>query len=640
MKIQQFTGGLSTRMRPQFLQTNEGAEYNNINSYKGSLVPVKDKVAQPDVLEQYLHYYIAKAEWVSKSVLTDYVEFNKKLYFTDRTTAPQVYDGTNTYQIGVDTPSQLTAFTINEHPEPVKEVTVKPDTDLTGLPVQDTFYLLVNSDSNKYSIVKEVQVDSNSRVLASDSTSFLNPFSTAFIDPYNFIANADPGTAEWQIKIKNPVGITIGGDGVKVYRLYQGVYRLVGTLATSTSTLTDSVHDISANETLDRARLGIVSGTIQYALTYYNSISGIESAPSLVSDELDMTKGGTVSLTSLPVSADPQVDKKRLYRIGGNLTSLTRMTEFSNATASYTDALGDLQAEGSLAVTSGNGTALTGLSFLTEAYAILFGAVGNKLVFTDIGEPWNWPALNFLTYEADITGLAITANGLLVFTEFRTHLVTGTGPSSFATQLLSGDQGCIAFESVVNLSNAALWVSTDGMCTSDGSQVIVVSKDKLDKLALTPTASAVYDEVYYVVSGDTTYAFDFGLGKVFKTFSLGISTLHVAKDRLYGWEAGVLYELFASEASTTMEYLSPRFIEGRATELKTYKKVYIYSKGDIILNIFIDDVLVATGSFSEENSHTIQVPQDKQRGFFIQFSIEGTGEVFELEYVTGGRNNG
>ena len=183
-------------------------------------------------------------------------------------------------------------------------------------------------------------------------------------------------------------------------------------------------------------------------------------------------------------------------------------------------------------------------------------------------------------------------------------------------------------------------MSTDGICTSDGSQVVVVSKDKLDKLALTPTASAVYDEVYYVVSGNTTYAFDFGLGKVFKTFSLGVSNLHVAKDRLYGWEADVLYELFASPDNETMKYLSPRFIEGRATELKTYKKVYIYSKGDIILNIFIDDVLVATGSFSEENSHTIQVPQDKQRGFFIQFSIEGAGEVFEIEYVTGNRNNG
>ena len=41
MKLQDFTGGLATRLRPQYIQLNEGVEYNNINSRVGSLVPVK-----------------------------------------------------------------------------------------------------------------------------------------------------------------------------------------------------------------------------------------------------------------------------------------------------------------------------------------------------------------------------------------------------------------------------------------------------------------------------------------------------------------------------------------------------------------------------------------------------------------------
>ena len=640
MKLQQFTGGLSTRLRPQFLQVTEGVEYTNIDSYKGSLVPVKAKVAQADIVQRYLHYYIARSEWVSKSALTDFVEFNDKLYYTDRISTPQVYDGTDTFQIGIDAPAKLASFAKVEHPIPVKEITVEPDTTVTGLPVQDTFYALVNSNSNLYSLVKEVKVDAQARVNPADLTAFNNPDYLAFANPYSFAAYADSGTAEWQITIKNPVGITVGNNGVKVYRLYEGTYRLVGSLATTASSLTDSVHDISANETLDEARLGVLKGTLQYAMTYYNSTSGIESAPSLASLELDMTKGGTVTLTDLYISSDPQVDKKRLYRIGGNLTSFTRVTELANATTSYVDSLGDVQVEGSLVTTAGGNAAKSGLAFLTEAYAMLFGAIGNKLVFTEIGEPWNWPALNFLTYEANITGIAITANGLLVFTEFRTHLVTGTGPTAFATQLLSGDQGCVSFESVVNISNAAIWASTDGLCTSDGSRVVVVSRDKLDKLALSPLSSAVYDEVYYLVDADRILAFDFGLGKIFKVFSLDVVSIHVANDLLYGWFDDTLYELFASSDNETMQYLSPRFIEGRATELKTYKKVYIYSKGDIIIDVYIDDALVATATYSDEDSHVLQVPQEKQRGFFLQIGVHGTGEVYELEYLVGDRQNG
>ena len=40
MKIQQFAGGLSTRLRPQYIQVNEGAQYSNIDNSVGTLAPV------------------------------------------------------------------------------------------------------------------------------------------------------------------------------------------------------------------------------------------------------------------------------------------------------------------------------------------------------------------------------------------------------------------------------------------------------------------------------------------------------------------------------------------------------------------------------------------------------------------------
>ena len=488
-------------MRPQFLQTNEGAEYTNIDSLAGSLVPVKAKTRTTEVLDAFHAYYRAKDIWVSQAEPTDFLEYNKKLYYTNRKSKQVVFDGDATFNISIVAPTKLVDLVVAPTP--------------TGL-----------------------------------------------------------------------------------------------------------------------------AGVIQYAMTFVNQASGVESTPSPISTELDLTGGGSVTFTNLPTSTDPQVTRKRLYRLGNNLTTLTRVAELAFNTASYTDSLDDLSIEGSVLTTASNGVVPSTIAYFTEMRAMLYGAVANKLMFTNIGEPWNWPASNYLLFDDDITGIASTANGLLVHTEFRTHLVTGTGPSTLATQLLSGDQGCVAFESIASIGQVAMWASTAGVCLSNGSEVIVVSKDKLGPLNLTPLSAVAYDEVYYLSNSDgTILAFDFSLGKIFKTFSINVSMLAVAKGKLYGWKANTQYELFSATTTEQFTYLSPRFIEGRATELKTYKKVYIYSKGVIIIDIIIDDEVVATGSFDGEDSHMIQVPQDKQRGFFVQFRVQGTGEVYEIEYVVGDRVN-
>ena len=58
------------------------------------------------------------------------------------------------------------------------------------------------------------------------------------------------------------------------------------------------------------------------------------------------------------------------------------------------------------------------------------------------------------------------------------------------------------------------------------------------------------------------------------------------------------------------------------------------------LKVYIDDVLLATGNYETADAHTIQVPQDKQRGCYIHFEVSGTGEVYEIEYEAGGSKNG
>ena len=202
----------------------------------------------------------------------------------------------------------------------------------------------------------------------------------------------------------------------------------------------------------------------------------------------------------------------------------------------YEDTLSDTEVEGTLASTLDDAPAPAGLAFLVEAYAMLFAAIGPYLRFTPIGQPNNWPNDYFLTYENDITGIAPVANGILVFTKTKTHLVTGTGPTRLRTQLLEADQGCVGFESVQVVSGEAIWLSGTGLCSSSGGKVRVISKDKLGNIDTIPTGSAVLNEVYYVSNGaGFVLAYDFGLGNIYKTFDFAATTLTVANNVLYGW---------------------------------------------------------------------------------------------------------
>jgi hypothetical protein len=632
MKIQQFQGGLATRQQPQFLNVNEGAVYTNIDNSLGTLTPVKQSLPTDIALAKYQTWFHAEQEWVDSTVPRDYLEYKQRLYWSDRTTRPQLHTGTSQVNLGISVPPKVVG-TANLTPDSIVDITAASVAG-AGLPAEELKYILVNSGTTTQSNAIAVTVPATATQPAKLTGS--NIFDAIKLVTVHALANLNRN-----VEFSKPVGIVIGSGGVDVYRLYEGEYYLVGNLATDASVLTDSVLDISANAILDNTLFGELQGVYQYQLTYYNSALGLESGPSPISVEYDLSEGGRMGFTTLPVSSDPQVDKKRLYRLGGNLTTMTLVVELDNATTTYTDELRDTELPGDLLQTAIALPAPTGLAFLTEAYAMLFGALDDRLRFTPIGEPDQWPELYFLQFDAPITGLAAVTGGILVFTYFKTFLVTGTGPTSLSQQLLTSDQGCIAFESVQVIAGTALWASTDGICASSGNETKVISKDKLGKLSLDPVDSIVYDEAYYLLEANgSMLVFDFAYGGIYKRLSLGNESLVIANDVLYGWRAGKLEVISGSLDNASLTYKSPRFIEGSVTDHKTYKNVRFFHKGDIIVKIWIDDRLVATGNLTGTDTTIIKIPQEQQRGFYIQFELTGTGEVYEYEYDVGHRQHG
>lgn len=637
MKLQQFDGGVASRLAPQLLNVNQGVIYENVDNSTGVLTPVKDKLLADIQVERYNKYFVAGDEWLSSAVETDYLEFQRKMYLTDRINRPQKYsDGEYNY-LGIIRPEIVPSLANLNIAKPLEDITVLNKTDAGDLPASDFDYLLVNVNNDVYSTPFRFTVYA-STTTATRANGEVVSFNETTRFGRNPITTEDTPTNR-AIQFKSLQGPL--AQSARLYRFHDGVWRLVKEFFNKTTTFLDDTFDVSANEELVESRISAFNGTYQYVYTFYNSSDGTESAPSDLSAELD-ANSGSINVTMPDVSTDPQVDKKRLYRIGGNIAQFTLVIEVNNTTTSYLDSLSDVDLDGRLLESDNYYEAPEGLQFLSESYAMLFGAIGSSLRFTPIGKPNAWPPEYEIQFDADITGLGPVSNGILVFTRFKTYIVTGTGPTSLAQQSLRGDQGCIAFESIKEAyAGTLIWASEDGLCTSSGNNVVSLTKGFIGEILLEPVSSAVNDEVYYCHNTDgTTLAWDYRFQTIPKWLDLDVESLSVANGELYGYKEGELYFLYKGTDNLTLKYKSPRFVEGAFSNNKTYKKVYVRSEGDIIINIIIDDEVVATFNLTGKETHQLQVPQNLQRGYSIQFEIEGTGVIDEIEYVASPRQNG
>jgi hypothetical protein len=633
MKLQLFNGGLNTRLAPHLIQPNQSVECTNVDMESGTLKPIKSNSATGILTERNATYFDAEQEWVSRALPTSFVEFQGKLYWTTTDgTPPKKYSGGVERNLGIAPPTASIIATQADGADSLNGLTVANSTG-GDLPSGDLEYMLVNERNGiKAKPFKYVVYASSTTSTRADG-SFLGLDTAGRFD---------------DIVLSNPLITLLGNTrsvvfsdlqgtvatACTVYRKYQGTWREVGALIDSATVVLDDVYDISANAELDFDDFTAFDGTYQYVHTFYNANDGTESAPSAPSNELEVTSGA-INLTNIQISFDPQVTHLRVYRVGGNLTQFTLVAELTNTIQSYKDTLKDSEVPGDLLESDNYYEAPANLQYLSESYAMLFGAVDTTLRFTPIGKPNAWPPEYSIEFDSPITGIGPVANGLLVFTRYTTHLVTGTGPFTLVQQLLRGDQGCRTHYSIQKVTEGMLcWQSEDGICVSSGNNVQLISKESLGRLQLNVTSSAVVDERYYchTLEGDTL-VWDFRFTPMFYYLDLNVSSIVAANGQLYGWQAGELYEVALGTDNLSFLYKSPKYSEGQLTVPKTYKKFYFSHNGDIIINILINDSVVTTKALSGKDTTEVMVPQDKQRGYYVQFEVQGTGELLEIEYT-------
>jgi hypothetical protein len=626
MKLQQFNGGLSTRLHPSYIQQNEAVVYTNVDSAPGPLKSLKAALLTDIAVKQDHVYFNSEEQWLDYDVRTYTTEFQNKLYSCDGLSRPQKYDGSNKNNIGLAAPTTKMIATPELAPSPVTVIDVKPTVSIVTTALRGTvaYYYVVKvkdiTGTQSGAMFIKANSDGTTEILATAATDERTPSVT------------DDSTVYMQVVLARALAIG-AGETVHIFRLYKGKYRRISVFSTEANGFTDAVYDISAQPELDFTKFASVYGKIQYVTTFYDSVNGVESGPSPVSDEIDCTIHGATELllASLPTTTEPLADTLRIYRIGDQLTNFSLATTAPLPVATWVDFD---NIDGRILGTSGYDIPANGLKYITEAYAMLFGAVGSKLYFTPIGIPDAWPTLFFLDFSFDITGIAPTASGLIVMGKYSSDIVLGTGPTSFSRHPLAGDQGCLAHESIQLMGNSAIWMSADGVCVSNGGPVEVISKVALGKFNIVPVDSALHDQIYYAVdeTGLVVVA-DLRFGLIFRYIDADVERLVVGADTLYGWKGGRLYSMFASQDDLLFKYKSPLFIEGRVTQNKYIKNIYIYVNGDIIIRVYIDDELVITKQFVGRDNFQLKVPS--KHGHDVQFEVEGRGEVREIYYELG-----
>jgi len=384
-----------------------------------------------------------------------------------------------------------------------------------------------------------------------------------------------------------------------------------------------------------------MNGVYSYGLTFYNEKDGTESEMLLfVSDAYVVN--GLIELKNIPEPTDTQVTKKRIWRVGGALRSFSLITELDLGVTSYKDLIPDSEAGESISLLGRNKPPLD-LRYITEVFGTFFGISGNYLYYTTQANANYWTLFPLDLGKAG-TGLAVCGQGLIAFTATRSYFLSGTTSDTFQLYPLSRTQGCVNGKSIQeDIGGGVRWMSSDGLCFSNGGKPVVQSKEILGKIGFSGiTSSALYDDVYFMSHADGVFIADFRYNNTIRFSDLSdtdIDGMGVFDDSLYFIRSAGLYGAFNATINRKVILKSGVDVSTDPLAVKYYKNIRVWYKGRPTIKVYLDGVqygkshvldaatVVTTKEISLEDSPLAR---------HIQYRITGDFELHYIEYVYDG----
>lgn len=296
----------------------------------------------------------------------------------------------------------------------------------------------------------------------------------------------------------------------------------------------------------DRVGIGehpLTAVQVSYAVTLITSF-GEEGPPSPASNSIirwdmveDAPAGGNVELIlpDLPSSSN-DIISKRIYRSESSGV-FQFIADVPAAQGPFTD---DVMSE-SMGVSLPSiewdmpDDRMIGLTSMPGGF--LTGFFGNTLCFSEAFYPHAWPVSYQLAFSEEIVGVVAVAGGLVVATNGRPHMVTGSSPAAMADMLLDEDQPCVSGRSLVDMGEYAVYASPNGLVAVGGGSAqlltkAIISKDQWQALQPETIHAYRHDDRYLAFYQGGCFAFTPGEGFEFFDIHAESGWYDLEKDRL------------------------------------------------------------------------------------------------------------
>ena len=335
----------------------------------------------------------------------------------------------------------------------------------------------------------------------------------------------------------------------------------------------------------------------------------------------------------------------RLYRTGGYLTEY-KMVEDVKPTTVYTDKKDDVTiASHPTGVYNYRDAPPEGLMWLTEHKGRLFGSVGDTLYWSEPGDVDSWDRVkSFMILDRDITGIASAVFGLVIFMKGRIKLLSGNGPLDFNLSTVTNSKGTLDGRSIQSAREGVMFFSEDGLCFTDGRQVVEFSYKLLGSRTWNVIDSTTTDRSYFALCENfmegtlnparVIMRVDLEEAPKFSFLEAdNVSGLGYVNGKLAHTKGDNLLDTLGS-GERIFNYKSGNISEGIITMVKEWNRVRLSGEfiGIFIVRIddrevIVEDVLV--GINDELNFH---IPKDRNKGKSISFEAIGTGLITTIEY--------
>ena len=372
--------------------------------------------------------------------------------------------------------------------------------------------------------------------------------------------------------------------------------------------------------------------TVAYCYTWVNDM-GWESAPSPPSAlvERDVTASVTVSGFGTVPSGNHQIGKVRVYRTQTGSDQFMFLREVAYGTSSTTD---DNRATGEALASLTWQPPPSDLKYLTAMWnGMLAGISGNSVRFCEAYVPYAWPvAYDVVPPNAKPVALGVFGQSLLVLTDGRPLLVSGSGPDSVDQQMLDIPQSCVAPDSVVSMGTGVAWASDDGLCFygSGGAKIItagILTREDWQALKPSSVIGQMYEGLYLGSyddgSGRKGFFIDPGNPKGVFFLDTGYTAMHFDefRDQLFVLDGANIKQWDAGAAMT----VKARSKVYRQTKPTNFACAEVVADGyPVTFRLYADGELKHTQTVAD--AEPFRLPSG-YRAMNFQMEVEGTHAI-------------